>query len=790
ITMFWKYNNNSSSEIDALLCKEDVTLLEVMDAEDIINQCKVQSKGLIDFLLKPEMMEELVSLITREPSPELDERIRFKYPNIACELLTSDVPAINERLASDEVLLDKLYSFLECEPPLNPLLASYFSRIMGALIAKKTEQVLDFLKAKDTFISLLLKHLGTSAIMDLMLKLMTQVETLEMRQNILNWLDSQRIMQSLVSLLNTKVDKERHYNVAQLLCDFVRVARDTQKNCSERVDPDPLLNTLESSETVSLLLDNIFEEERSESAIVGGIQVLLALLDINQMSIPKLNSQITYNSNINDEAIDIEHKERVVKSTTEAILGHLKDFHDLLLNPPKRMSIKTTVGILEVPLGNTRLQVTKLFAGVISSNNLKLSQEIVTLGTFSVLLDLFFNYPWNNFLHTQVENCLVSALKTHTSDESDENSNALSRHLLVNCNVIERMLKAWKDNDEQQKESNGLRQGYMGHLISIINKIVDLCSNTPLGKYLIDNLPEVAKSLDEFKESTLKETNAVQDSLLGGAYPNSSNEENDDYSDIAFPQDQMYSSYQVQHLTSHCIDGYSGFNDDAFNDGDDTLQSIDHRTDMNFSLTDGDFAQQRELFKQVCAQNINTLDDADDQIFEDRDHTFETVIEKEDINETVYSSDSDDDSPSGVPMEVDPWLSPKSSESNAAPIAPVDPWGSSQQSNADLNMGDWADFSSVSFDTNFDSAFDKAPSGSDISCMVENDLKVESIEIEPKSEQTICPKEDSNDSIENVAQTPNKDVDCTEKKDCEAGDLCGNKNSHQKVTQPVTEPSK
>jgi hypothetical protein len=140
-TMFWKYNNNSSSEIDALVCKEDVTLFEVMDAEDIINQCKVQSKGLIDFLLKPEMMEELVSLITREPSTELDERIRFKYPNIACELLTSDVSAINERLASDEVLLDKLYSFLECEPPLNPLLASYFSRIMGALIAKKTEQV-------------------------------------------------------------------------------------------------------------------------------------------------------------------------------------------------------------------------------------------------------------------------------------------------------------------------------------------------------------------------------------------------------------------------------------------------------------------------------------------------------------------------------------------------------------------------------------------------------------------------------------------------------------------------
>lgn len=86
-------------------------------------------------------MDELVMLISKEPSIEIDEKTRFKYPNIACELLTCDVPALNERLASNEVLLDKLYKFLENEPPLNPLLASYFSKVMGALIAKKTEQV-------------------------------------------------------------------------------------------------------------------------------------------------------------------------------------------------------------------------------------------------------------------------------------------------------------------------------------------------------------------------------------------------------------------------------------------------------------------------------------------------------------------------------------------------------------------------------------------------------------------------------------------------------------------------
>ena len=91
--------------------------------------------------MKEDIMDELVTLITTEPSEEIDERSRYKYPNIASELLMCDVPCLNERVASDPALLAKLYSFLDHEPPLNPLLASFFSKVMGVLIAKKTEQV-------------------------------------------------------------------------------------------------------------------------------------------------------------------------------------------------------------------------------------------------------------------------------------------------------------------------------------------------------------------------------------------------------------------------------------------------------------------------------------------------------------------------------------------------------------------------------------------------------------------------------------------------------------------------
>jgi len=47
---------------------------------------------------------------------------------------------------------------------------------------------------------------------------------------------------------------------------------------------------------------------------------------------------------------------------------------------------KSTIGVLNPPLGNTRLQTIHLITAIIEANDVKMNQELVKLNTLSILL--------------------------------------------------------------------------------------------------------------------------------------------------------------------------------------------------------------------------------------------------------------------------------------------------------------------------------------------------------------------------------------------------------------------
>uniref|UniRef100_A0A667WK33 Protein phosphatase 6, regulatory subunit 3 n=1 Tax=Myripristis murdjan TaxID=586833 RepID=A0A667WK33_9TELE len=590
--MFWKFDLHTTSHIDTLLEKEDVTLTEVMDEEDVLQECKAQNHKLVDFLLRPQCMEDLVTFITQEPSTDVEEKVKYKYPNISCELLTSDVGQINDRLGEDESLLMKLYGFLQNEPPLNPLLASFFSKVLSILIGRKPEQIVDFLRKREDFVDLMIKHIGTSAIMDLLLRMLTCFEPQQLRQDVLNWLNEEKVIQRLVDMVQSSQDEDRHSNASQSLCEIIRLSRDQMfqvQGCSE---PDPLLTTLEKQETVEQLLSNIFDKEKNESAIVSVIQILLTLFETRRPCPPGMSHP----------SFSVNH------SILEAVRPRLKDFHQLLLEPPKKNVMKTTWGVLDPPVGNTRLNVVRLVASLLQSNTHSINTELINLNTLGVILDMYFKYIWNNFLHIQVEICtaMILAMPPAPTDNQPDTEqdhpreSILIKHvclkynhsflsislsqLFQKCQFIQRIVDAWSSNEKEQAEG-GRRRGYMGHLTRIANSVVHNCDKGPNGaqiQQLISELPEEDRERWEaFISGQLADTNKRNTvDLVNTHHIHSSSDDEVDFKDSSFHPDsslqQAFSDYQMQQMTSNFIEQF-GFNDEEFADQDDVVDQGPHR---------------------------------------------------------------------------------------------------------------------------------------------------------------------------------------------------------------------
>uniref|UniRef100_A0A7N8WQX4 Protein phosphatase 6, regulatory subunit 2a n=1 Tax=Mastacembelus armatus TaxID=205130 RepID=A0A7N8WQX4_9TELE len=613
--MFWKFDLHTTSHIDQLLDKEDVTLRELMEEDDVLQECKAQNRRLLLFLSQDHCMQELVGLITTEPPADLEERSRFKFPNIACELLTSDVSIINDKLGGDESLLEMLYHFLEQDPPLNPLLASFFSKTIGNLIARKTEQVIAFLKKKEGFIGLVLKHIDASAMMDLLLRLISCVEPAPLRQEVLHWLNEEKLVQRLTELIHTGKDEERQSNASQTLCDIIRLSRDQANQMQENVEADPLLAVLESQESVAGLLKNLFEGERSEASIVNGTQVLLTLLETRRSGLEGLMDLYSQG---------YERSYTVNSSILNAIEPHLKDFQQVLLDPPKKSAILTTVGVLDQPLGNARLHVARLVAALLQTNAPSICQELCNLATMDLLLDLFFKYTWNNFLHFQVELCVASILN-HPSSEDRPNSssdpqtsihNALVAHLFQKCRLVQRILDTWEENDKIQAEG-GTRRGNMGHLTRIANMVVQNLEKGPVQAQITDlikgKLPEDCRGRwESFVDETLRETNRRNTVELVSTHNMHSSSEDDDM-ESPFPNDlslqQAFSDYQIQQMTANFVDQF-GFNDDEFSDL------------FRFQENKGNIS----AFEACCKERIHQFDDAEEEedIWEDKEINYAT----------------------------------------------------------------------------------------------------------------------------------------------------------------------
>ncbi|KAI9258541.1 SIT4 phosphatase-associated protein-domain-containing protein [Sporodiniella umbellata] len=654
--MFWRFGF-SNSALDGLLDKADVSLEEVLEEEDLLQEAKSANPKLIDFLKKTERIKTLLDYIT---ATDLQEPKRFKYPFLASEIIACEIQPIIDQIVVDEreVLLVPFWSYLDQSGTLDSLQASYFCKTVGVLLSKYPAEMLHFIQSKPENLKKILRHLQTSAMMDLLLTLV-RMEELREGKGMVKWLSQHGLLESLMDRLDPYLGSEEHSIAQQCICEIIRMSQ-TSLPESPSIGLNDLILTLKSEAMMQRLTGYMLDSKAPHaiSTLVNGVSILVDMIRHNNADLendPAVTGIYGYTgSSIKQAPVSLAEMLNVMSD-------RIPDFTYLLSHPrQKNGSIKTTLGNMEA-LGFERLKICELFAEILHCSNMSnlnpvgeeetagdyLKSKIVQSHTLPICIDLFFAFPWNNFLHYVIYDMLHQVF----NGRMDLGLNRqLALAILQEARFTDKIIQAQKANDQACAEPKGMRAGYMGHLTFISDEIVKLFEGYPETIVLAIQDHVDLEAWQTYCDHELKQTKERDQLPLGGLRPSedldlpaTDEEENDPVLDLAAAQysrflEQRESEEEEEEWLNQEGDQPSYVETRTANDLETlTVHSFDQETPTDWT----DDPQQPNALRRVPSHTV-AVDKEEDEFgdFESAngEGSFDTIkegLEKLDVKEKV-----------------------------------------------------------------------------------------------------------------------------------------------------------
>ncbi|KAJ1661005.1 sporulation-induced protein [Dispira simplex] len=667
--MFWRFGYHPQSNIQQLLDRPNVTLEELFAEEDLLQEVKGQSARLLDHLSEPGVLSRLLDYIVAEDF----EHLQSRHTYLACEILSTDKAPFATVVVNHPELLEHLWGYLARPGPLHFLQASYFSRVMCTFLQKEPERILSFIKAQHNVVPQFLQHIESSAITDLLLKLLS-FEDYPEGTGIAEWLSNEELIPRLVDLLEPHLDVDTHSMAGQVLMDIIVIS---QCNNPEQpsIGTNCLVGELKSEPIVSRIMGYMLDPDAplASSSLVNGVFIFVELVrrnysdaNITDTTSGPSNSPHSPNGGLNQHGygklmvpVDLSDLIRVISDRLGSLCHLLTHPRNLTAAQP------STVGTRQ-PLGFERLRICELFAELLHCSNMyKLNvtpssptaptphpmsvspsqtlphlsestsepkvvflnttenastdsaKEVATdVGTphrstdpvpmssdpveptpeslmstsespaqkgaescpvtqssgdltgvpvgqllkwkiiehrfMLTCLDLFFQFPWNNFLHTVVYDLVHQILNLPLNFACNQ---ALVYSLFKDAGLTHRITSAYRLNQAECEKPKGVRFGYMGHLTGISEEVVRLferCTSP-----LLDQLQEFIDD-EEWQEYVvaLREVKERDHCPLGGERP--------------LPTDNMLAGLQgTSFLEPHINDMEEDTREDDDDDDDD-----------------------------------------------------------------------------------------------------------------------------------------------------------------------------------------------------------------------------
>ncbi|KAK3496262.1 SIT4 phosphatase-associated protein-domain-containing protein [Neurospora crassa] len=403
--MFWRFGGYAvASTIDNILDRGDFALEELLDESDLIQELKQHNAKLVEYLRDQDVLKRLLEYVVapklepvaaaeneddaedenqkgislpftrpRASSRATDasnddsavEKKRNRYAFVAAEILSSDNWSIFEALMESKDLLREFWQFLKRPAPLDPLQASYFTKVNESLFDRKTEEMIDLLKSLDNAVPDMLKHVDCPMVMDLLLRIIS-LERTEAGHGIVEWLYTQDVMPSLLSFLGPEHGWATQTSAADFIKAIITVSANASQNEQTCIGPNELTRQLVSRPCVEQLINYM----------LGGGNPLTCGVGIVIEVIRKNNSD--YDPEATEPNSTPSARDPIYLGTLLRMFAeHIPDFMRLIMNAPaQKERFTSTFGDHIEPLGFDRFKTCELMAELLHCSNMGLLNEV------------------------------------------------------------------------------------------------------------------------------------------------------------------------------------------------------------------------------------------------------------------------------------------------------------------------------------------------------------------------------------------------------------------------------
>ncbi|KAK0724343.1 SIT4 phosphatase-associated protein-domain-containing protein [Lasiosphaeris hirsuta] len=403
--MFWRFGGYANiSTIDNILEKDNFELEDLLDESDLIQELKQHNAKLVEYLRDQKVLERLLEYVVAPrlapvATPDGDEddeegkgkgrsvvpfsrphtlpranelgseeeveKKRNRYAFVAAEVLSSDNWSICEALMESRPLLRNFWQFLKRPTPLDPLQASYFTKVNESLFDKKTEDMLDLLKSLDGAIPDILKHVDCPMIMDLLLRIIS-LERTESGQGIVEWLYTQDVIPTLLSFLGPEHSWATQTSAGDFMKAIITVSANASQNEQTCIGPNELTRQLVSKPCVEQLI----------KYMLGGGNPLTCGVGIIIEVIRKNNSDYDPDG-VESGSIPSGRDPIYLGTLLRLFAEHVPDFMNLIMNAPAQKDrLVSTFGNKIEPLGFDRFKTCELMAELLHCSNMGLLNEV------------------------------------------------------------------------------------------------------------------------------------------------------------------------------------------------------------------------------------------------------------------------------------------------------------------------------------------------------------------------------------------------------------------------------